>query len=249
MKVKLPSMPRKVFLILGIITILLIALVPSYYFYSQYQKTQKLLQNPTLAAEEEVKKIVGKVGKLIELPSSETPTVATVSDKDKLKEQVFFAKSENGDKVLIFTQAKKAILYRPNTNKIIEVAPINLGPSETATTSAPLSTSTSTTLNTNTSVSAEKVKIAIYNGTNIAGQTKRAEASISAKLTNMQIVAKEDAIKKDYQKTVVIDLSGNFNLQTGQLAQLLKGEQSKFPIGEKKPAADILVIIGANFNK
>lgn len=193
-----------------------------------------MLQNPTLATEEEIKNIVEKVGRLIELPSSEIPTVATVSNKEKLKEQLFFNKSENGDKVLIFTQAKKAILYRPKTNKIIEVSPINLEPSQTPPVSVP----------------AEIVKIAIYNGTYIAGQTKKAEAGILAKFTNMKIVTKEDAVKKDYQKTIIVDLSGNFNIQAGQLAQLLKGEiASQSPQGEKKPAADILVILGTDFNK
>lgn len=200
-----------------------------------------MLQNPTLAAQDEVKQIVEKVGKLIELPADEAPTVATVSDKEKLKEQVFFSKSKNGDKVLIFTQARKAILYRPDTNKIIEVAPINLGASETATTSAPLSKSTPSTT--------AKLKVALYNGTNITGQTKKAEASISAKLVNMEVTAKEDAQKKDYQKTVIIDIAGNLASQAGQLAQLFKGDITKLPEGEKKPVADILVIIGDNFNK
>jgi hypothetical protein len=65
--------------------------------------------------------ILEKVGKLIDIPN-ETPTVATVSDVTKLTGQEFFAKAQNGDKVIIFPKAQKAILYRPGTNKIIEVA-------------------------------------------------------------------------------------------------------------------------------
>lgn len=76
-------------------------------------------------AQEETNKLVAKVGKLMSLPTDETPSIATVTDKDKLKDQPFFAKSENGDKVLIYTNAKKAILYRPATDKIIEVMPIS----------------------------------------------------------------------------------------------------------------------------
>ena len=64
-------------------------------------------------------------GKLIDLPN-ETPTVATVTDSKKLKDQPFFSKVENGDKVLIFTKAKKAILFRPSTNKILDVAPLTI---------------------------------------------------------------------------------------------------------------------------
>lgn len=69
-------------------------------------------------------KLVDKIGKLIELPADETPTIALVSDVDKLQNQAFFAKAQNGDQVLIYTKAKKVILYRPSINKLIEVAPL-----------------------------------------------------------------------------------------------------------------------------
>ena len=70
--------------------------------------------------------LVSIVGKLIMLPESEIPTIASVSDPAMLKSQTFFINSAIGDKVLIFTQAKKAILYRPSVNQIIEVGTINL---------------------------------------------------------------------------------------------------------------------------
>lgn len=98
------------------------------YKYDQANKeAARLSANPQEAARKEVQQITDKVGTLIVIPRNETPTLATVSDASKLKNQAFFAKAQNGDKVLIFTQAKRAILYRPATNKIIEVAPVNLG--------------------------------------------------------------------------------------------------------------------------
>ncbi len=68
-----------------------------------------------------------EVGKLIELPSNETPTIATVTNVSNLQNQAFFANAQNGDKVLMFAQAKEVILYRPSTNKIVQVAPLNPG--------------------------------------------------------------------------------------------------------------------------
>lgn len=78
-------------------------------------------------AAQEVKKLVAEVGKLIDLPLGENPTIATVLDITKLKDQPFFQKAKNGDKVLIYTNARKAILYDPQTKKIIDVAPLNIG--------------------------------------------------------------------------------------------------------------------------
>lgn len=74
----------------------------------------------------EVDALVTEVGKLITLPSDEKPTVATITDVEKLKDQPFFVNAQNGDKVLIYTNAKKAILYRSEEKKIIEVGAVNI---------------------------------------------------------------------------------------------------------------------------
>ena len=117
-----------------VILILIVAGGIFAYLYSQKQdevtlaqERIKKLSNPQEAARLQVKEITEKVGKLTVLPANETPTIATVSDASKLKNQAFFARAENGDKVLIYTQAKRAYLYRPSTNKIIEIAPIRIG--------------------------------------------------------------------------------------------------------------------------
>ena len=85
--------------------------------------------------------LVAKVGKLIVLPVGEIPTVATVVDPNLLKEQAFFANAAKGDLVLIYTGAKKAVLFNPSANKIVEVAPITIGnPAPTANTDTAPST-------------------------------------------------------------------------------------------------------------
>lgn len=87
----------------------------------------KILSNPTEVAKQQQAELVALVGALVDLPTGEEPTVATVSDASKLKDQAFFELAQNGDKVLIYTKAKKAYLYRPSTDKIINIAPVNIG--------------------------------------------------------------------------------------------------------------------------
>lgn len=100
----------------------------SYYLYqNSQQELAKIKNDPRSVAQEEAKALIAKIGGLIALPAGEDPTVATITDKEKLKDQPFFAKAENGDKVLIYTSAKKAYLYRESINKVIDVAPINIG--------------------------------------------------------------------------------------------------------------------------
>ena len=74
-----------------------------------------------------MKSVVAEISKIMILPVGEDPTVATVADPEKLKGQSFFVNAKKDDKVLIYTNAKKAILYRPSERKIVEVAPLNIG--------------------------------------------------------------------------------------------------------------------------
>ena len=92
-----------------------------------YQRMRMYKENPEARAEQEIQELLGEVSKLMVLPEGEEPTIATVTDPEKLKDQPFFAQAVVGDRVLIYTNAKKAILYRPSEHKIVELAPINIG--------------------------------------------------------------------------------------------------------------------------
>jgi hypothetical protein len=96
-------------------------LASSLYFYKGYND---LRNNPSKAQQQETNSLISEVEKLYKLPKDETPTIADVKDKDKLKDQPFFSGAENGDKLLIYTNAKQAIVYRPSEKKIINVGPI-----------------------------------------------------------------------------------------------------------------------------
>ncbi|MBI3888454.1 hypothetical protein HY311_01530 [Candidatus Nomurabacteria bacterium] len=124
---------QKVFLIIS--TVAVVALFLAGYFSYQLYVAK---QNPQAVAQKETASLVEKVSKIIVLPQGETPTVATVSDPEVLKDQPFFLQAEKGDKVLIYAQAKKAILYSVSLNKILNVAPLNVG--DKATTIAPAQT-------------------------------------------------------------------------------------------------------------
>ena len=107
--------------------IVLILIVGGLYGTVHYYKKYKALTvDANVEAQKMTDQYVKTLGKLMELPADETPTVATISDKSKLVGQSFFASAENGDILFAYTNAMKAILYRPNTNKIINVAPISI---------------------------------------------------------------------------------------------------------------------------
>ena len=111
-------------LVLLLSILLVIAIGTSYYFFHRFSQ---LSGDSQKVSQEEVRKLVAAVSKLIVLPTDESPTIATVLDPEKLKSQPFFINAKKGDKVLIYANTKKAILYDPVNNKIVEVAPINIG--------------------------------------------------------------------------------------------------------------------------
>lgn len=103
-------------------------------------QVSKLSGSPAVSGAQQIGELTKQIGASFQLPAGETPTLATVSDASKVRSQAFFKDSQNGDKVLLYSKAGEAILYRPSTKKIISVAPVNLngdGSSVKSTTTAP----------------------------------------------------------------------------------------------------------------
>ncbi|MEK7569364.1 MAG: hypothetical protein AAB500_00510 [Patescibacteria group bacterium] len=106
-----------------IIVFLVVLVIVLGYFY----KSKISYEDPEQAAKAAAQELTERVGKLVLLPSGETPIIATVSDEEVLKNKAFFAEAERGDKVLIYTGARRAYLYRPSLNLVVNIAPVNLG--------------------------------------------------------------------------------------------------------------------------
>lgn len=88
--------------------------------------SKSIIQNISKAEEAKVlQEVLGKVSKLLILPKGEEPVMATITDAAALiKEQLFYAGSQNGDIVLMYQKALKAIIYSPERNMIVNVGPI-----------------------------------------------------------------------------------------------------------------------------
>lgn len=243
------NISKKIFVIAGI-SLFIIALIPSFFFYTKYQQAQKMLADNSLAGKEETEALVEKVSKLILLPKDEEPKIITVTDINQVKNQPFFTNAKNGDKVLVFQKAKKAILFDPIAGKIIEVGPLiepspsaaNLSP--TTTTSVSPSPSPSLTPSPTTT---QTFKAVLYNGTTTVGLTKKIEDILKEKAPHIEISDKDNAKKNDYAKTLVIDLSGKNTVEAQNIVKIVGGEKSTLPAGEIKPEnADFLIIVGSD---
>lgn len=115
------SQGKAVVLVIILILLLAAASAAAVYFYRQFNLMKT---NPNLIAQKETDTIKKDIASIMEVPNEE-PSIATVIDKEKLGDQPFFQNAQNGDRVIIYTNAKEAILFRPSAKKIINVAPIS----------------------------------------------------------------------------------------------------------------------------
>jgi hypothetical protein len=131
-------MNKKTMPVLGYILIIIIVAgicYSEYYFYSKYKKANNenqewqkkyndLIEHPEQLAKSEADLYYERVAKLTGLPADEKPKINTILDIDQLKDDEFFQKAQNGDKVLVFENSKLAIIYRPSEDKIINSGPL-----------------------------------------------------------------------------------------------------------------------------
>lgn len=232
-----------------IVGILLIAvlvggsLATAYVFYRRYQKALSLLANPEKLVADNKNAMLEKIRTIIELPDEE-PSTATVTDVEKMRDQPFFAKARIGDVVLIFYKEAKTILYRPSENRIVNWAFVDTGQVAGARSAAP-----SPTPMPSPSIPSASITVAIYNGTAKGGLASVAEERLMGKIPQARIITKANAVKNDYKKTIVVDMTGIHQDMADLVASALGGKTSILPGGESTPSAQIAVILGEDFQK
>ena len=210
----------------AIVFILLVGLIV--YFFVQYQYSQKLLQNPNEAAKEEIKTVVATIGKFAILPEKETPTVATITDVNKLNAQPFFKQAKNGDKVVIYPLARKIILYRPSLQKIVDITAMSVD------TTQPITTPT---------VQAP-AQVAVLNGTPVTGLAAKTSLLLEKKVQDMLVIKKTSASELTYKKTIVFISDVKFEKKAQEIAQIVDGQIGQIPENERIQGADIIVLLG-----
>lgn len=110
---------KRALLFVALFIVFLIIGAVLYTFYSSQTEDKKIKQ-----AEREVTSLLNDISKISIVPN-EDPLVFTISDADLLiKEQSFFVNSQNGDTLLIFPKAMKAVIYSSSRGIIVNMGPV-----------------------------------------------------------------------------------------------------------------------------
>lgn len=212
------------------------------YFYKELHDTKK---DPSKAAQDEVKSVVAEVEKLMVLPIGEEPTLATVTDPDKLKDQPFFTNAKQGYKVLIYTNAKKAILYNPTEHKIVEVAPINIGNNTQAGSAADSTAGASATTdaqgNATTGIIDKAVAVQVQNGAGVFGLARKVADSL--KQLGFTQVTTSDASVGSHPKTIISHGKG----YAESAASVRDALKSQATLEEQAGVVGVVVVLGTDF--
>jgi hypothetical protein len=207
------------------------------YFFWQYKKAVNDTKMSTVSLETE--KITEKIGTLMELPAG-IPAVAEITEREKLQDQNFFANAQNGDKILLYIQSKKIILYRPSSNEVIGTTAL-LAESAAETEMRIAEACAAKNVSKPAEKIANKVAVDVLNGTEIKGLAKEMADKLSG-MENVELAKIGNAQKNTYTKILVVDLSGKNEIAAKIIAEKLGGEAGSLPAGENKGTADILVI-------
>lgn len=207
------------------------ALVNYYQTKSQLEKLSTPAGQQELA-KQETEAIVAKVKKLIVLPTNEQPTIATITDAASIaKEQPFYQNAHNGDKVLIYVQAKKAIIYDAVNDILVNVGPVFIDNSNAQQTA---------------SVEANTLSVEVRNGSLVKGAATTLSDELK-KDVNINVVGVENAVNDKYQGNLIVDLSKGLK---SDLVATLKakfpevGIVEALPEGEAITTAEVVVIVG-----
>lgn len=164
------------------------------------------------------KQLIADVSKRVVLPQDETPAISTIVDEKKINQE-FLRGAKKGDKVLLYFQAGRAIVYRPSSGQVINTGPL----------AAPIP------------------RVFIRNGTANTDVSKVVAAINASKQFNVD--SRDSSPKNTYTKTVVIDVFGNRPDVAKKLADTLQVSVVPLPAGESRPDADLMVLVGSDYTK
>lgn len=129
------SKPKKAFhfnkkRFFSLLAVLIVIIVAGFVYYKFYYSTPGQQQKRD---ERTTTQLVKKVSKLMILPKDQKPTVFDIEDPNVLvQQQAFFAGAEKGDKLIVYSESSKAIIYSPKKDMIVNVGPVTFDQAQKA---------------------------------------------------------------------------------------------------------------------
>lgn len=124
-----PKKTKRILPSLKTVLVLLIVVLALGFGAYQYREAQRLktTEGQQELSQAQIDELKNEVGDHIILPKDAEPVVATINNVDELKKtQDFYKLAKNGDKLLIYQKTKRAIIYRPSEDIIVNVGGLDI---------------------------------------------------------------------------------------------------------------------------
>ncbi|MDR0463386.1 MAG: hypothetical protein LBG64_04170 [Pseudomonadales bacterium] len=66
-------------------------------------------------------RVLRRLNRIMILPEGEEPFVGTVDNPEEIAHLPLFTRAQRGDRIVVYSGASKAILFRPSTGQIVDV--------------------------------------------------------------------------------------------------------------------------------
>lgn len=187
--------------------------------------TWYLATRQTIPTQTELTSLKTEVGKLMQLPTDEEPTLAKVSDKTQLKDPFLIANAENGDQILIYAKNKLAVIYRPKTKRIVIAGTATIDPAL---------------------AEAIGVALTVMDGTNNPEKTEMIIDKVKTAYPGIEVTNGGKTSRQDFPTTIVIDNTNEKDNLVDALAIAISGKRGVLPLGVSRMTTDFMIIVGAD---
>ena len=228
----------KPFYIITGVLFVLILIALGYFLYSRSRSTESATTQTDRNA----------VADLMLLPVEDT-LIATVTSAGELtKINELFATANNGDRLLIFIQSKRVVVFRPATNQIVTFAQLNSLGGLASSSGLTVSNPELLELIKDSSPASGSLTIQIRNGTAASGITLDLQQQIEAFGDKFVVEKRTSAASLTFTETKIYNLASAEKLELVlELADALGLKiEDKLPAGEAATDSDIVIIVGAD---
>ncbi|HYF04616.1 MAG TPA: LytR C-terminal domain-containing protein [Patescibacteria group bacterium] len=200
--------------------------------------------------------VLAKLSKIYVVPEGEVAQVRNAGEvMQSLADKSILGNAQESDKLIIYNSAGKVIVYRPSTNQVVNILPLNPQQSQPADTGVATGSSTAQAPNvagdststapsedsSNDPAPAANLTGEVRNGTTTSGAAGTLAKKLQTDL-GLKTVKTANAANTAYTKTILVNLTHkNVSAVEKQLGVTAVNE---LPAGEKPSTADFLVIIG-----
>lgn len=156
-----------------------------------------------------------QISRELSISGDGNPAILTVVDKDQAT-QPFLEQAKNGDKVVLYYKAKKAVLYRPSERRIVHQGAY-----------VPPDAKIFIRKSTDNNVLVDTVKEQLKN------------------VQSIKVVSEDVAANKNYQGVTLVNVTDRYDEKIAELEKIFNTKARRMPQGESIPDADILIIVGS----